>query len=317
MNEFFNWLFTSQTKKSGARFSSKKENQFKELKSIWEESAKLSTPEAPDNQLEWMKLQRAIKIAENKAQDYSQNPFTWFVKKPKLAVAFSFIALSFIAASIFIYLNIGTTIYQTANKEKTSVVLADGSIIQLNSGSKLRVLKNFNKRSRTISLEGEAYFEIQNSPAPFRIQTEIGDVTVLGTKFNINSRNSQMEVAVNEGRVQVTSTVSQKDSSVVLTKGELCVCESGQYPDAPQIIDFTEYPGWIHSKMTLEETELSFVLEEIERRFDVKIQQKDKQLDSLEISGLFDASDLDNLMSSICILIQKEYRQENNLIIIY
>ena len=69
--------------------------------------------------------------------------------------------------------------------------------------------------------------------------------------------------------------------------------------------------------MTFEETELSFVLNEIERRFDVNIQQEDGHLDTLKISGLFAASNVDSLLSSICILIQKEYRRQDGVIIIY
>jgi ferric-dicitrate binding protein FerR (iron transport regulator) len=314
MKAFFDWLF--QTKKSGNLLSKKKEKQFRELKSIWEESSKIKLPEAPDNQQEWTKLQRAIRHVEDGREDRSFNPFPLFVRKPKFAVAFSFIILAAIAAT-FLYVQTNPAVYATAKQEKTKVILADGSTVHLNSGSRFSVSKNFGEDSRAINLQGEAYFEVQESSIPFQVQTELGMTTVLGTKFNVYSRNHRMEVAVIKGSVKVTSTVSPKDSSVIVTQGELSLCESGKYPTTPQLIGFKEYPGWLYNKMTLKEAELSQVLQEVERRFDVKIVQNEKALDQLKISGLFEASDVDSLMSALCLLIQKEYRQENEKIIIY
>jgi len=127
----------------------------------------------------------------------------------------------------------------------------------------------------------------------------------------------RMEVIVDEGMVEVTSTTLLKDSSVIITKGEMVLCKAGQYPDLSRSVGINQYPGWLNNKMTLRESELSEVFREIEHRFDVRIIQDDKQLDQLKISGLFEASDLDSLMSSVCNLIEKEYRSENDKIIIY
>ena len=317
MNEFFNWLFKRGNQKSGHQLSHKKEKLFIDMKTIWEESAKSQIPESPDNQMEWIRLQRSIKIAENKTKITSTNPFMKLFSQPKLAFGLSILLICVVTVSMFLHQSTGIKTFTTANKETKSVVLADGSTVQLNSGSRLVVPKNFNKKSRHIRLEGEAFFEVQKNNVPFQVKTEIGTVTVLGTMFNVNSRNDRMEVAVNEGIVRVTSMVAQKDSSVMITKGKYCLCQSNSFPESPQSIDFKEYPGWLYNKLTLKESNLPYVLKEIERRFDVSIRQDEKQLNDLKISGLFDASELDSLMSSLCILIQKKYRQENNEITIY
>ncbi len=315
MNTFFNWLYNKLKYKSGKPLSSKKEKQFQEMQYIWNESTKIPMSKVPNSQQEWLKLERTIRITENKSKTKVFNPFLLFIRKPQIAAAFSFALLAVVTGSL--HFSMKPTIYTTQNMERRSVTLADGSTVQLNAGSKLSVPKRFNKNSRTLKLNGEAYFEVQKSQAPFIVQTDVGDVTVLGTKFNVNSRNEIMEVAVNQGLVQVTTTSSIQDSSVLLTKDKMIVCSAGEYPGVPHRIQFKEYPGWLINKMTLDETELIFVLEEIERRFDVDIQQEDKTLDALEISGLFYASDLDSLMSSLCILIQKEYRHEDHGIVIY
>jgi transmembrane sensor len=313
MKEFFRWLFKSKRELQDSSLSGKKEKQFLEMKAIWEESANIKMPETVDSEAEWFRLQRAMKIAENKQTGRFQNPLAAFLKSPRFAYGFSFAGVILIAF-VWSYQWFGVTNYSTAYKENLSITLADGSVIQLHAGSELSVPKRFAKNARNLQLNGEAFFKVQKSTHPFRVQTENGNVTVLGTQFNVHSRERLMEVAVTEGRVQVTA---QNDKSVFLTKGEMCYCEPGQNPTEPQVIEFAEYPGWLYEKLTVKETELLKVLKEIERRFDVEIQQDDLQLSQVKISGLFEASELDNLMQSICLLVQKDFRTEKNKIVIY
>ena len=207
-------------------------------------------------------------------------------------------------------------IYSAKKMEQLSVELSDGSKIRLNAQTKVTVPDGFNEGYREVTLKGEAYFEVQKSEIPFIIHTNVGDVTVLGTKFNVQTRNDRMEVAVNEGIVRVTSRVADKDSSVILTAGMMNMSESGEYPGALHVIQFKQYPGWLYNKLTLQQTNLVEVLEEIERRFDVNIRLNAIE-DSIKISGIFEASNLDSTMSSLCILIGKAYRNENGVITIY
>jgi len=317
MNIFFKWFNQTKSNKERLLLSAKKEKHFLEMKSIWEKSSEFSIPEYPDTQQEWISLQRKIRIAESGKEKKSINPFLIFFSKPQYVVAFSCVLLAFLITTVVMMQMTNPTDYITANKQKSTVVLQDSSIVQLNSGSRLSVPVNFGKNTRTVSLEGEAYFEVENGPLNFIIHTDIGQITVLGTKFNVRSRYPRMEVIVNEGMVEVTSTTLLKDSSVIITKGEMVLCKAGQYPDLSRSVGINQYPGWLNNKMTLRESELSEVFREIEHRFDVRIIQDDKQLDQLKISGLFEASDLDSLMSSVCNLIEKEYRSENDKIIIY
>jgi ferric-dicitrate binding protein FerR (iron transport regulator) len=81
--------------------------------------------------------------------------------------------------------------------------MPDGSIIWLKAKSKIRFAENF-KKNRTVSLVGEAYFEVSHDKKhPFRVFADQTITTVVGTKFNIRSWLSAKEtkLTVNEGKV--------------------------------------------------------------------------------------------------------------------
>ena len=91
--------------------------------------------------------------------------------------------------------------------QKSTIKLSDGSIVKLNSGSKLRYPSRFNGPSREVYLEGEAFFEVQkDTTRPFLVTS--GDIvtSVLGTSFNImaHSEENLIKVALVTGTVKVS-----------------------------------------------------------------------------------------------------------------
>ena len=96
---------------------------------------------------------------------------------------------------------------QTAEKERKTVQLPDGSRIQLNENTSLRYPKNLEEQAnRTVYLEGEAYFDVaSDSTRPFIAVSNSIRTTVLGTSFNIRARktSSDITIALVEGSVRV------------------------------------------------------------------------------------------------------------------
>lgn len=89
----------------------------------------------------------------------------------------------------------------STNDEVKTVEFPDGSIAFLNASSSVRYDEDFT--SRMVSQTGEVFYEVKKEDEPFVVITEVGMVQVLGTKFNVNSRNDQLEVDVEEGSVEV------------------------------------------------------------------------------------------------------------------
>lgn len=95
-----------------------------------------------------------------------------------------------------------------------SHTLPDGSEINLNGNSQIRYNSNFEKE-RTLHLSGEAFFDVKKGET-FAVKTNQGLVQVLGTSFNVFSRNDIFIVSCKTGKVKVESS----KKSVILEKGE-------------------------------------------------------------------------------------------------
>jgi len=306
MNSFFKWL------KNKESFSNpKNEIYFNQLKTIWKVSAKTSIPEPPDTEEQWIKLQNVISREERKASPVKTKPAWGY--QPRFAFVTASIIL-IVVAGFYMHHFFSFEKFQTSRKEQLTFMLPDSSEIQLNSVSKLTVSKNFNKDSRQVFLKGEAYFKIKNGDFPFIIKTDVATVRVVGTQFNVKSRDDRLEVAVNQGIVNV---LAHLDSTVILTEGQSTTCQKDGFPTAPQNIQFNVYPGWTHGYLAFFQTELKYVCQEIERRYDVSIFLADIQLEKITITGLLEANELNNLLSALCMLTQKEFRYDGKRHIIF
>ncbi len=109
-----------------------------------------------------------------------------------------------------------------SGQESKCVNLPDGSIVLLNSESCVEYSKDFTHR--TVILKGEAFFDVQSSEVPFVVNTELGDIKVLGTAFNVKSDAEQLQVEVDEGTVEIASGKCTDK----IRKGERAVMKKGK-----------------------------------------------------------------------------------------
>ena len=102
---------------------------------------------------------------------------------------------------------------------KSKVVLSDGTIVWLHSNSAISCDAKFGRKTRTVNVTGEAFFEVQKDEKhPFIVKSGEISATVYGTKFNFRSRpeEDRMSVSLTEGSLGVESA----DMSVMLSSGE-------------------------------------------------------------------------------------------------
>lgn len=133
----------------------------------------------------------------------------------------SAIAIAIATAAFFLYNQIFSyeTIKTSDNVE--FAMLEDGTQVWLNKHSELRYPKSFASDNRSVSLKGEAFFNVaRDEDNPFMVDLSKDNVvTVLGTSFNINDRyKTKVEVSVTEGKVNLKNEKND-NLSVDLTKG--------------------------------------------------------------------------------------------------
>ncbi|GAB5519215.1 MAG: hypothetical protein RhofKO_14660 [Rhodothermales bacterium] len=161
----------------------------------------------------------------------------------------------------------------TSPGETTTIVLADGSSVTLNSGSLLRYPRAFEDH-RTVELEGEAAFDVvHDAKRPFTVETFNGAVEVLGTAFNVRARDGDLDaqttVALYEGAVLVRHATTQ--ATTELAPGEYISLDASGLSAVGTLAPDEISPDWQVGRFTLTNRPLSTVIAEAERRFDVDI----------------------------------------------
>ncbi|MEM9985266.1 MAG: FecR domain-containing protein, partial [Bacteroidota bacterium] len=179
----------------------------------------------------------------------------------------------------------GPTILLAQAGERLEGALPDGSSISLNAGSEVRYVPHQWDQHRRLELKGEAYFEVEKGSS-FEVATELGIVTVLGTRFNVRARDGKLKVTCYEGRVRV----KEGQYEVEIKAGE----EYNQA--AAQAIDQVKKPSWTQDIINLTEATMSEVIAEMERQFDVTIEASDLDLEvvgtyNFSVTSLTDAVD--------------------------
>jgi transmembrane sensor len=164
--------------------------------------------------------------------------------------------------------------------------LADGTRVWLNSGTRIKVPVDFGARSRVLSMEGEAFFEVaRDSKRPFLIQTNDLFVRVLGTSFNVSAYNTDgnSEITLIEGRVGIREKTGLRLG--VLMPGQQLVYEKESGKNFKRLVDTAPYEAWRDGKMIFKDRSLGYISERLERWYNVKIEFDDETISKLKFTG--------------------------------
>lgn len=162
-----------------------------------------------------------------------------------------------------------------------NVVLPDGSKVRLNAESSLDFMTTFGSRERTVTLQGEAYFEVTHAqPAPFIVKVKRAEDTVRisaeGTAFNVKAYKDDgyIKTSLVNGRLQVADP--RQPLPARIHPGE----EYLQYPDGVNRrstpADIQAAIAWKDGKFNFSETPLQDVMRQIGRWYDADIVFRDQ-----------------------------------------
>ncbi|MEE4197135.1 MAG: FecR family protein [Bacteroidales bacterium] len=193
------------------------------------------------------------------------------------------------AASVVLLLSIGifmstyTTSYETLAGEHLTANLPDGSIINLNARSEISYKPYWWWMKRQVILQGESYFEVKKGKK-FSVESSSGNTEVLGTSFNIYSRDDRYEVTCISGKVKVQA--NETKHSVILHPEEKASLQKTGQLIVEEEVNVENTKAWMSNKLVFTSVQLIEVFKEIERQYGVKINFKGN--DDLIYSGSFD-----------------------------
>jgi len=191
--------------------------------------------------------------------------------------------------------------YQTAKGGQHTVTLSDGTILDLNTES--RVTVRMSGRSRQVLLHrGEAYFTVANDPArPFEVIALDGHIRDVGTQFSVYRQAERVLVAVESGAVDVAVPPSGNESSQahVLTPGERATyTTAGEWTPLDQV-DPRRIAAWRQGTLRFDRIPLSDAIREIERYWSGRILLADPALGTISVSGVFNHRKLDEFFTAL------------------
>lgn len=204
------------------------------------------------------------------------------------------------AVGIFLYLSWLTswTDYAAYDIAQT-FTLPDSSSVTLAPGSTLRLQKH--KDKRLLQMTGKVYFNVRHDDrAPFRVDAGSGFVKVLGTRFQVDSRDP-ISVSVVSGKV-LFSAIRSGEEALILTKGQSAVLD----PAASKPVEITpKHPNpaaWATGEFIYDNTPLPEVLSELSEYYDVTLVAFDaghSSGESRRLSGEFSTSSLQEILNLI------------------
>ena len=196
--------------------------------------------------------------------------------------------------------------------EKTSVVLPDNSLVELNENSKISYNKKQWGKERKVKLSGEAFFKVTKGNK-FSVVTKKIIVEVLGTSFNVIDKKDRADVRCETGKVRVISR--DRRDTVVLSPG------FGAKLSADQKLQ--TYTFEIHDKnklnesiISFEDKTLKFVFDELEKQYNVEVIIDDKIANRI-FTGQLILNDLDKSIYSICWPMHLKYKVEGKKVYIF
>lgn len=265
----------------------------------------------PETRQQWLRLQRTI------AQDSPEARSIRFRAVPYLVSAALLVALIAGASYIFFFPNdISPETFATGKGQQTTLLLHDSSEVTLSYATELVVRDLQPGKPRRLSLNGEAYFRVRHNDTPFIVSTGNADVQVLGTEFNVRSRDGRLEVGVVRGSVSVNAPNGRGESSLMLSQNQMAVCEESGIPHRTGDIPMSDFPGWLHARVYLNKTSLLVACREIEMRFDIAVNIKTRDVHQ-EMTGVLDATSAESAIRALCELTGRRFTRDGKGYILY
>jgi ferric-dicitrate binding protein FerR (iron transport regulator) len=201
--------------------------------------------------------------------------------------------------------------------ERSTVILPDGSTVQLNSDSHLKYTAAMSSGKRQINLEGEGFFQVRHDESrPFVVETPSVKIEVLGTSFNVSSypNDSLTTTYLQSGKVKITD---QKGDGIQLSPEEAFVFNRITQESQKIKIQDKRFTDWTQGILTVNGETIGELAKKLERRFNITINFGDQDVKNHVYSGSIKDEDLNTLLEALTFASSIDYQQKGNTITLF
>lgn len=195
------------------------------------------------------------------------------------------------------------------------ITLDDGTLVHLNSDSRLIYPEKFGRGNRDVILDGEAYFMVaKDKSRTFVVHTKNGDIREYGTEFNVNARGDRpnTEVVLVSGSIGVTPT---NGSEKMMTPGTLSIMEGSNC--GTTTVDTEPYKAWNTGHIDFGNWTLERIMNVMARWYNKDVEFADESLKRERLSGTFDRYvDADATMKALTAATEHTVKIEDGKIVV-
>jgi transmembrane sensor len=212
---------------------------------------------------------------------------------------------------------------------KSKIQLPDGSQVWINSGSKLTYAGMMKGRTREVTLDGEAYFDVVKDAAhPFIVHTSGIDIKVLGTAFNVKAYKIEptIEATLIHGSIEVTNRNRPDAPAIMLKPREKLVFSNDIYMEGKNVLKAISLSGvnggrpssvfitplkrsiadssisetaWIYNKLSFEDKSFEELAKDMERWYNVKFTFRNRKIMQFHFTGTFINETIEQVLEAL------------------
>lgn len=215
--------------------------------------------------------------------------------------------------------NTELNVLQVPSGQRAQLTLSDGTIVWLNAQSTLKYPSQFYGKSRTVFLEGEAYFDVsENRKKPFIVNTDKLSLEVLGTEFNITSysKSENTFTYLVDGSLKIIDKANPA-KTLTLTPNQLIVYKDNQMTSLS--VSNPDYVLWREGIYSFHNDKFIDIIKRLELYYDIEIRLEHPEIHNVRFTGKFRQRDgIDEILQILSKIhsFKIEEDRENNLIII-
>ena len=172
----------------------------------------------------------------------------------------------------------------------------------MNTQNQAILVKGLQKSYKQLQVLKGVDFEVEKG-SPFKVETPLGDICVLGTKFNVIAFQDFFEVKCYEGKVQVT----QKGKSTILTHGESVRFYNHTSENWAETSPLK--PSWISGESSFKNVPMRYVIEQFKNQYDVDVAYPNT-IENIKFTGTFTHKEPTIALQTICLPLHLKFEKD-------
>ena len=176
----------------------------------------------------------------------------------------------------------------TGRGEEKTVILPDGTSVNLNSLSRIVYPDTFSGECRAVTIEGEALFNVTTTGIPFIVSTESMRIEVLGTSFDVRAYSGKpARTVLLRGSVRISSGSGDR----ILSPGQMATVHGEEGNIRIDEVDADFYTSWTRGKIFFRDERLEDILDELSHFYDFEVEYGNAAVKNLRFGCYVDRFD--------------------------